>query len=242
MKGLHVREYKIRKGLLSGKLSADFRCPNKECAATLSCGHDEIGKKDRCPNCGQPFALTKERLSAFLEQEEQNATERERLKLEKEAARREVKREKEELAQQRAAEKQEEWREKEESAQQMAREMEQMQRGVPHGVVEYVEDEVRHEREVRRGQVVSIHVDGSPAVHGCVVALCSLVVPGLGQLVQGKIFMALLMFCSWGLLWLLFPFTFGISGLMAIAIQVFSIIEAVANNAPRRTRVETYHG
>lgn len=55
-------------------------------------------------------------------------------------------------------------------------------------------------------------------------ALCSFFIPGLGQLLQGRLLMALIMFVLAGLLWLIF---------LGWIIHLWSIIDA-ARFTPRR--------
>ena len=50
-----------------------------------------------------------------------------------------------------------------------------------------------------------------------IAALCSFFIPGLGQLVQGRIFMALIMFVSAAALWMI---------LLGWIIHIWSIIDA----------------
>lgn len=54
-------------------------------------------------------------------------------------------------------------------------------------------------------------------------ALCSFFVPGLGQLLQGRVFMALVMFVLAGLLWFV---------LLGWAVHLWSVIDA-ARFSPR---------
>ena len=57
-----------------------------------------------------------------------------------------------------------------------------------------------------------------PGTSGNVIAaVCSFFIPGLGQLVQGRIFMALIMFVLAGLLWLI---------LLGWVIHLWSVIDA----------------
>lgn len=42
-----------------------------------------------------------------------------------------------------------------------------------------------------------------------IAALCSLFIPGLGQLLQGRIFAALVQFCLWGIICAVTLFHFG---------------------------------
>ena len=50
-----------------------------------------------------------------------------------------------------------------------------------------------------------------------IAALCSFFVPGLGQLIQGRLLMALVHFCLAGLLWIV---------LLGWIIHIWSIIDA----------------
>ena len=57
-----------------------------------------------------------------------------------------------------------------------------------------------------------------PGTSGNVIAaVCSFFIPGLGQLVQGRIFMALIMFVLAGLLWLIW---------LGWLIHLWSVIDA----------------
>ncbi len=55
-------------------------------------------------------------------------------------------------------------------------------------------------------------------------AICSFIIPGLGQLVQGRLLMALLMFVLAAALWLI---------LMGWVIHLWSIIDAARYEPPR---------
>ena len=58
---------------------------------------------------------------------------------------------------------------------------------------------------------------GQGSAGNVIAALCSFFIPGLGQLLQGRVLMALLQFCLAGLLWLV---------LLGWAIHLWSIVDA----------------
>lgn len=63
-------------------------------------------------------------------------------------------------------------------------------------------------------------------------ALASLVIPGLGQLLQGRFLLALFMFVMTWLLWLI---------LLGWVIHLWSIIDAALFEPPYRRRYERYY-
>ena len=65
---------------------------------------------------------------------------------------------------------------------------------------------------------------GQGSTGNVIAAVCSFFIPGLGQLVQGRVLMALLMFVLAGLLWLVW---------LGWLIHLWSIIDA-AMWSPRR--------
>jgi TM2 domain-containing membrane protein YozV len=67
---------------------------------------------------------------------------------------------------------------------------------------------------------------GQGSAGNVIAALCSVFIPGLGQLIQGRLLMALLHFCAAWLLWLI---------LLGWIIHIWSIIDA-ARFAPRSSR------
>ena len=58
---------------------------------------------------------------------------------------------------------------------------------------------------------------GQGSTGNVIAALCSFFIPGLGQLIQGRLLMALIMFVLAGLLWLLF---------LGWLVHLWSIIDA----------------
>jgi TM2 domain-containing membrane protein YozV len=58
---------------------------------------------------------------------------------------------------------------------------------------------------------------GQGSTGNVIAALCSFFIPGLGQLLQGRIFMALIQFCLAGILWIF---------LLGWLIHLWSIIDA----------------
>jgi TM2 domain-containing membrane protein YozV len=67
-------------------------------------------------------------------------------------------------------------------------------------------------------------VAGQGSTGNVIAALASFFIPGLGQLIQGRVFMALLMFVLAGLLWFV---------LMGWIIHLWSIIDAARFRPPR---------
>jgi TM2 domain-containing membrane protein YozV len=65
---------------------------------------------------------------------------------------------------------------------------------------------------------------GQGSTANVVAAVCSFFIPGLGQLVQGRVLMALVQFVLAGLLWLIF---------MGWIIHLWSIIDAALWKGPR---------
>ncbi|HSU86884.1 MAG TPA: hypothetical protein VLI42_09155 [Chthoniobacterales bacterium] len=58
---------------------------------------------------------------------------------------------------------------------------------------------------------------GQGSTGNVIAALCSFFIPGLGQLLQGRVFMALIQFCLAGILWIF---------LLGWLIHLWSIIDA----------------
>jgi TM2 domain-containing membrane protein YozV len=58
---------------------------------------------------------------------------------------------------------------------------------------------------------------GQGSTGNVIAAVCSFFIPGLGQLVQGRVFMALLQFCLAAILWVF---------LLGWLIHIWSIIDA----------------
>lgn len=67
-------------------------------------------------------------------------------------------------------------------------------------------------------------MNGPGSAGNVIAALCSFFVPGLGQLLQGRVLAAILMFCVWGVLWLI---------LLGWLMHLIAAIDA-AVNAPQR--------
>ena len=60
-------------------------------------------------------------------------------------------------------------------------------------------------------------MSGPGSAGNVIAALCSFFVPGLGQLIQGRLMMAIVQFCLAGLLWVV---------LLGWAIHLWSVIDA----------------
>ncbi|HMJ06927.1 MAG TPA: hypothetical protein VK474_11775 [Chthoniobacterales bacterium] len=60
-------------------------------------------------------------------------------------------------------------------------------------------------------------MSGRGSTGNVIAALCSFFIPGLGQLLQGRLFMAILQFCLAGVLWIF---------LLGWLIHLWSIIDA----------------
>lgn len=58
---------------------------------------------------------------------------------------------------------------------------------------------------------------GQGSTGNVIAALCSFFIPGLGQLLQGRLFMAIIQFCLAGILWIF---------LLGWLIHLWSIIDA----------------
>lgn len=67
-----IREYGLKKKLLTTTCVAEYLCPNGACSETLTSNEDEIGPLDNCPHCGQPFLLDSEPLKQYRLAEEQD--------------------------------------------------------------------------------------------------------------------------------------------------------------------------
>ncbi len=65
---------------------------------------------------------------------------------------------------------------------------------------------------------------GQGSTANVIAAICSFIVPGLGQLVQGRVLMALVQFVLAGLLWWV---------LMGWIIHLWSVIDAAMWRGPR---------
>lgn len=64
---------------------------------------------------------------------------------------------------------------------------------------------------------------GQGSTGNVIAAVCSFFIPGLGQLVQGRVFMALIQFCLAALLWVV---------LLGWLIHLWSIIDAAVWRGP----------
>lgn len=73
---------------------------------------------------------------------------------------------------------------------------------------------------------------GNGSCGNVIAALASFFIPGLGQLLQGRWFVALIMFVMTALLWLI---------LLGWIIHLWSIIDAALYEKPDRWRREYYH-
>lgn len=71
---------------------------------------------------------------------------------------------------------------------------------------------------------VYLLMPGQGSTSNVIAAVCSFFIPGLGQLVQGRILMALIHFVLAGLLWLIF---------LGWIIHLWSIIDAALWKGPR---------
>ena len=60
-------------------------------------------------------------------------------------------------------------------------------------------------------------MSGQGSTGNVVAALCSFFIPGLGQLIQGRLFMAILQFCLASVLWIV---------LLGWAIHLWSVLDA----------------
>ena len=67
-------------------------------------------------------------------------------------------------------------------------------------------------------------MSGQGSAGNVIAALCSLFIPGLGQLIQGRLLMAIVQFCLAGLLWFVF---------LGWIVHLWSILDA-ALFEPRR--------
>jgi len=67
-------------------------------------------------------------------------------------------------------------------------------------------------------------MSGQGSTSNIIAAVCSFFIPGLGQLVQGRVLKALVMFVLAGLLWLIW---------MGWIIHLWSIIDAALWKGPR---------
>jgi hypothetical protein len=74
---------------------------------------------------------------------------------------------------------------------------------------------------------------GSGSCGNVIAALASFFIPGLGQLLQGRWFVAGLMFILTAVLWLI---------LMGWVIHLWSIIDAAIHEKPQRWHREYYRG
>jgi TM2 domain-containing membrane protein YozV len=69
---------------------------------------------------------------------------------------------------------------------------------------------------------------GQGSTSNVIAAVCSFFIPGLGQLVQGRILMALVQFVLAGVIWLI---SFGTMGWV---VHIWSVIDAALWKGPRR--------
>jgi hypothetical protein len=70
---------------------------------------------------------------------------------------------------------------------------------------------------VRRGTSERFVMAGQGSTGNVIAALCSFFIPGLGQLLQGRVLMALVQFCLAGILWFV---------LLGWLVHLWSIIDA----------------
>jgi TM2 domain-containing membrane protein YozV len=70
-------------------------------------------------------------------------------------------------------------------------------------------------------------MSGQGSTANVIAAVCSFFVPGLGQLVQGRVLMALIQFLLAGVMWLV---------LLGWLIHLWSIIDAALWDGPRPAR------
>lgn len=66
-------------------------------------------------------------------------------------------------------------------------------------------------------------MEGQGSTGNVIAALCSFFIPGLGQLLQGRLLMALVQFCLAGILWFF---------LLGWLVHLWSIIDAARFRAP----------
>ena len=64
---------------------------------------------------------------------------------------------------------------------------------------------------------IFIHMSGQGSTGNVIAAVCSFFIPGLGQLVQGRLLMAVIQFCLAGVLWFF---------LLGWIIHLWSILDA----------------
>ena len=69
----------------------------------------------------------------------------------------------------------------------------------------------------RQSPLNEVNMQGQGSASNVIAALCSFFIPGLGQLVQGRLLMAILHFVLAGVLWLIF---------LGWIIHLWSIIDA----------------
>jgi TM2 domain-containing membrane protein YozV len=69
---------------------------------------------------------------------------------------------------------------------------------------------------------------GQGSTSNVIAAVCSFFIPGLGQLVQGRILMALVQFVLAGVIWFI---SFGTMGWV---VHIWSVIDAALWKGPRR--------
>jgi TM2 domain-containing membrane protein YozV len=69
---------------------------------------------------------------------------------------------------------------------------------------------------------------GRSSTSNVIAAVCSFFIPGLGQLVQGRILMALVQFVLAGVIWVV---SFGTLGWI---VHIWSVIDAALWKGPRR--------
>jgi TM2 domain-containing membrane protein YozV len=69
---------------------------------------------------------------------------------------------------------------------------------------------------------------GQGSTSNVIAAVCSFFIPGLGQLVQGRVLMALVQFVLAGVIWVI---SFGTMGWI---VHIWSVIDAALWKGPRR--------
>ena len=66
-------------------------------------------------------------------------------------------------------------------------------------------------------------MDGQGSAGNVIAALCSFFIPGLGQLIQGRLLMAIIQFCLAGVMWIF---------LLGWLIHLWSILDAALYKPP----------
>jgi hypothetical protein len=65
-----ISEYRVNRGAVRNRYTAEYSCPFNECGSTLNSSEEEIGETEHCPNCGTVFSLDRQPLALQKKRDE----------------------------------------------------------------------------------------------------------------------------------------------------------------------------